>query len=64
MNVSMNALSVGLPGREKVNPDAMVIGPQVDQLAGKLGAIIGKQIVRRPTLPHQTVQNLNHKLAA
>jgi hypothetical protein len=47
----------------KVNPDTMMIGPEIDQMSGKLSPIIGKQISRRSTLPHQVVHNLNNMLA-
>jgi transposase-like protein len=35
-----------------------LIGSEINQLAGKPGAIIGKQVLRHATLPHQAVQDL------
>ena len=41
-----------------------MICPEIYQLAGKLSSIIGKQILRCPTLLHEAVQNLNNMFAA
>ena len=41
----------------------MVVGPQVDQMPGELGAIVGKQVLGSPALTHQTVQHFDDMLA-
>lgn len=64
LNVSIYALSVSLPEREKSIRTPCVVGPQVDQAAGKFRTVVGEQILGRPALSRQTVKRLDHILAA
>ncbi|GEO18773.1 hypothetical protein MAE02_64690 [Microvirga aerophila] len=40
-----------LAGAREVNPGAMVIGPQVDQVTGELGAIVRTRLNSRQVAP-------------
>jgi hypothetical protein len=42
----------------------MVIRPEIHKLTGELGAVVGKQELRRPALAHQTVQHLHYVFSA
>lgn len=52
------------PRPTKVDPDVMVISPQVDQPTGKFRAIISKKISRSPAMSHQAVEDIDDMLAA
>jgi hypothetical protein len=39
----------GFAGTTEVDPDPVMIGPQIDQTTGKFPAVISKQVLRCPT---------------
>ena len=47
----------------EADPRAVVVGPEIDEPAGELRAVVREQVPRCPSLPHETVQHLNHVLA-
>lgn len=50
----------GFAGPGEVDPDTIVVSPEIDQATGKFGAIVGKQIFGGSALPNQTVECLDH----
>lgn len=54
----------GLAWSGEVDPHAVVIGPEIDKMAGELSTIISKQILRGASLSNQAVENFHHVLAA
>src|SRR4030095_9809706 len=48
----------------EVDPRSVMVGPKVDQMTGELGAVVGKQILGRPALRDQAIENLDDMLAA
>ena len=54
----------GLSGTAEVDPDTMVVRPQVDQVTGELRAIIRKQVLGCAALIREAVENLDHVFAA
>ena len=54
----------GLAWAGEVDPHAVLIGPEIGKMAGELGTIISKQILRGASLPNQAVENAHHMFAA
>jgi hypothetical protein len=63
LSVSINALSVGLPTRQKSICNPVVVGPSADQLAGELRAIVSEQVSRCAALVNEPIQHLDNVLA-
>lgn len=47
----------------EVDPDAMVISPQINQVPSELGAIVGKQIFWRASQTNETIENIENMFA-
>lgn len=47
----------------EVDPDRMVISPEIDETTGKFRAIVSKDVSRRATLPDKAVQHVHDMFA-